>query len=226
VAAGVSTFAAGGFHSLFVKTDGTLWAMGSNGYGGLGDGTGLTRFSPVQIAVGVAAVAAGYTHSSFLKNDGTLWAMGNNAFGQLGDGTTTPRYAPVQVASNVFSVTAGGWSTYFVQAAGVGVSPTVATQPVGGSFPIGASLKLTAAATGTGPLDFRWQKHGVDLPGARSAVLDLPFLQLSDDGNYTAVVTNSAGVSRPLSPSSASGRATLPMSRPPTARSGSSNSLA
>ena len=39
VASNVMAIAAGQYHSLFLKTDGSLWAMGYNGYGELGDGT-------------------------------------------------------------------------------------------------------------------------------------------------------------------------------------------
>ena len=39
VASNVVAVAAGDDHSLFVKTDGTLWAMGYNNYGQLGNGT-------------------------------------------------------------------------------------------------------------------------------------------------------------------------------------------
>jgi alpha-tubulin suppressor-like RCC1 family protein len=38
-------------YSLAVKTDGTLWAWGSNSFGRLGDGTTTHRSSPVQIGV-------------------------------------------------------------------------------------------------------------------------------------------------------------------------------
>jgi len=40
---------AGGYYSLAIKADGTLWAWGHNGYDQLGDGTTTTRYSPVQI---------------------------------------------------------------------------------------------------------------------------------------------------------------------------------
>ena len=36
-------------YSLFVKTDGSVWACGGNEYGQLGDGTTTDRYSPVQI---------------------------------------------------------------------------------------------------------------------------------------------------------------------------------
>jgi alpha-tubulin suppressor-like RCC1 family protein len=109
----VSTAAAGYNHSLFLKSDGTLWAMGYNGVGQLGDGTGTQRNSPVSIASGVRTVAAGAHHSLFVKNDGTLWAMGINMYFQLGDGTSTDRYSPVQVATNVSAVAGGYYHSLF-----------------------------------------------------------------------------------------------------------------
>ena len=86
VATGISQVSAGGFHSLFIKSDGTLWAMGSNDEGQLGDGTNTARSIPVQVATGVSQVSAGGWHSLFVKSDGTLWAMGYNAAGQCGTG--------------------------------------------------------------------------------------------------------------------------------------------
>ena len=115
VADGVKAVAAGNAHSLFLKNDGTLWAMGANSLGQLGDGTTTYRRTPVQIADSVTAVAAGDAHSLFLKNDNTLWAMGANDYGQLGDGTTTTRRAPVRVADNVKAVSAGNYHTLFLK---------------------------------------------------------------------------------------------------------------
>ena len=75
----VTNIAGGLYHSLFVMSDGSLWAMGENGNGQLGDGTfnvnGINR--PEQIvSSNVVAAAAGYYHSLFLKSDGSLWGMG------------------------------------------------------------------------------------------------------------------------------------------------------
>ena len=45
----VTKVAAGGEHSLFFKSDGSLWAMGENNEGQLGDGTYNNTNRPEQI---------------------------------------------------------------------------------------------------------------------------------------------------------------------------------
>jgi alpha-tubulin suppressor-like RCC1 family protein len=97
--AGITKVAAGDYHSLALKSDGTVWAWGYGGFGALGDGTGATRLSPVQVTglTGVTAIATGRIHSMALKSDGTVWCWGRNYSGELGDNTTTQSNAPVQV---------------------------------------------------------------------------------------------------------------------------------
>jgi hypothetical protein len=64
----VTNIAAGGYHSLFIKSDGSLWAMGYNLFGQLGDGIVPTTFpygtnQPELIAPG-SFVPPGYNHIS------------------------------------------------------------------------------------------------------------------------------------------------------------------
>ena len=118
VTTGVASVAAGADHTMYVKTDGTLWATGSNAQGQLGDGGNLTSNTPVQVATGVASVAAGRVHTMYVKTDGTLWAMGDNRYGQLGDGTTTNRSSAVRVATGVARVSAGRVHTMHVRTDG------------------------------------------------------------------------------------------------------------
>jgi alpha-tubulin suppressor-like RCC1 family protein len=69
--------AAGYDHSLFLKRDGTVWAVGGNKYGQLGDGTNESRSTAVQVngMKDVVGIAANGVHSLFLKRDGTVWAV-------------------------------------------------------------------------------------------------------------------------------------------------------
>ena len=124
MASNVTAIAAGAYHGLFLKNDGSLWAMGLNDDGQLGDGTygcgyvGLCGQSlPEQIvASNVTAIAGGEQHSLFLKSDGSLWAMGDNEYGQLGDGTYNNSNRPEQImASNVTAIAAGGWHSLFLK---------------------------------------------------------------------------------------------------------------
>ncbi|HCM34072.1 T9SS type A sorting domain-containing protein [Chryseobacterium sp.] len=91
----------GNYHSIGIKTDGTLWTWGKNGAGQLGDGTTITRTTPTQLGTGKnwVKIAAGYAHTVAIKADGTLWSWGYNASAQVGDGTTISKNIPTQIGT-------------------------------------------------------------------------------------------------------------------------------
>ncbi|CAH2212266.1 RCC1 domain-containing protein [Tepidibacter aestuarii] len=113
----------GWFHSLALKTNGTVWAWGGNSSGQLGDGTfGSNKNIPVQVKdptgflTNVTSISAGWSHSLVLKTNGTVWGWSRNIEGQLGDGTSgSNKNIPVQVKvvngfmTNVIAISAG-WS--------------------------------------------------------------------------------------------------------------------
>lgn len=96
---GIIDLKAGTHHILFLKSDGTVWAVGHNSSGGLGDGTIVHKSSPVAVIglSGITQIAAGSFHSLFLKNNGTIWATGSNSTAQLGDGTQVYKTTAVQI---------------------------------------------------------------------------------------------------------------------------------
>lgn len=110
-----------GFHSLFLKADGTAWGAGSNNHGQLGDGTNTDRPRPVPILNNVMAISAGgqqhggENFSLFLRTDYSAWASGRNTTGQLGDGTQTNRSTPVNVLSEVQAISAGSDYSLFLR---------------------------------------------------------------------------------------------------------------
>ena len=128
----VAAIAAGYSHTIFLKSDGAVWATGLNNYGQLGDGSTANKSNPVQVTdssgnafSNVAAIAAGYNHTIFLKSDGSAWATGRNYEGQLGDGSTANKSNPVQVTdssgnafSNVAAIAAGYQHTIFLKSDG------------------------------------------------------------------------------------------------------------
>ena len=68
---GVTAIAAGDYHTVALKSDGTVVAWGDNGYG--------QTTVPVAAQSGVTAIAAGGYHTVALKNDGTVVAWGRRA---------------------------------------------------------------------------------------------------------------------------------------------------
>jgi alpha-tubulin suppressor-like RCC1 family protein len=116
------TLAGGQFHSVILTSSGTVWTVGENSDGQLGDNTLMIRRVPIVVSglSNVTAVAAGYNHTLALKSDGTLWTWGDNFYGQLGDGSTTDRKLPVQVTtlSNVVAMAAGQYHSVAVTASG------------------------------------------------------------------------------------------------------------
>jgi len=109
---GVIAVSAGMYHSLALKSDGTVWAWGANNSGQLGDGTNINNNVPVQVSslTGIIAIAAGGAHSLALKNDSTVWSWGRNDVGQLGNGNNNNSNVPVQVnfLTEAITIAAGG----------------------------------------------------------------------------------------------------------------------
>src|ERR1017187_2734630 len=94
VAQPIIKVAAGGSHSLFLKSDGSLWAMGFNGNGQLGAGPYNDTNRPERVVPnGVLAISGGSYPSLCIKTSGSLWAMGNGVSRELGDGTYAPTFA-------------------------------------------------------------------------------------------------------------------------------------
>lgn len=112
--------ASGSNHSLFLLSNGTVFASGNDTYGQMGNGTtsyaslGLTQVSGLT---NVTAIAAGDATSYFLKSDGTVWAVGYNNHGQLGIGSKTTQTTPVQVSglTGITAIAAGDSHAIFLK---------------------------------------------------------------------------------------------------------------
>jgi alpha-tubulin suppressor-like RCC1 family protein len=99
------------YHTVYLRSDGTVWTWGYNSNGQLGNGTITDSDTPAQLGglSGMTAVAAGYDHTVALKNDGTVWTWGSNSNGQLGNGPGLDSRTPAQVGglSGMTAVAAG-----------------------------------------------------------------------------------------------------------------------
>ena len=104
--------AAGSNHTLSLRTDGTVWAWGSNLYGQLGDGTTTSSAVPVKVTglSGVTAIAAGLNQSIALKSDGTVWLWGVYTPVLQTNGMPTGTSVPLRLngLSGVVAIASGG----------------------------------------------------------------------------------------------------------------------
>jgi alpha-tubulin suppressor-like RCC1 family protein len=101
--------------SFFLKGD-SLWVVGNDTAGQLGDGATSNRAAAKMVMTGVVKVASGQAHTLFLKSNGSVWVVGKNDDGQLGLGSRVNQSEPVQaVESDVVDIAAGDNSSYILR---------------------------------------------------------------------------------------------------------------
>ena len=91
----------GGSHACAVVVDGAVQCWGFNGFGAVGDGTGVNRSSPTTVeALGrnVRWISAGSGHTCAIASEGAVKCWGSNAAGQLGNGNQSDQLAPAVVS--------------------------------------------------------------------------------------------------------------------------------
>lgn len=104
-------------HTLFLKSDGSVWGTGQNWNGLLGNGNSHQVFEPIKIVnSGVVDVSTGRNHSLFLMLDGSVWGAGSNRDGELGIGEARESKTLARIFdSDVASVEAGNGQSFFIK---------------------------------------------------------------------------------------------------------------
>jgi alpha-tubulin suppressor-like RCC1 family protein len=110
--------AAGGYFSLGILADGTLWAWGANGAGQLGQGNTTAKNSPTQIAdpsgcgggsgcLGFQYISAGYDFAFAVTANGNLYSWGDNSCGTGCGQLANPSDSTTSTATRVPDTSSG-----------------------------------------------------------------------------------------------------------------------
>lgn len=158
-----SKIAAGYFSSFAIKSDGTLWAWGTNNFGNLGVGNFNDVVAPTQIGTDAnwEIIIAGSGHTIGKKTNGTFYIWGSNTDGALGNGLTSTISSPVQFS------TANVWKDF----------------GLGNNHSIGIKLDGTLWAWGT---NFSYQL------GNGSTARELAPIQIGTASNWDKISTSYA----------------------------------
>jgi alpha-tubulin suppressor-like RCC1 family protein len=98
-----SQVSAGSSHSLGLTDTGVLYAWGLNSSGELGDGTTISKSSPVTVAGGITnwSQIDASDNNNLAIAGGIAYAWGPNNSGQLGTNSTVARSSPVTVVGGI-----------------------------------------------------------------------------------------------------------------------------
>lgn len=72
-------------------------------------------------------------------------------------------------------------------------APVITVPPADRIVATNAPVSFSVVVCGPAPFSYQWQFNGTNLPGATNPVLTLPGATLADAGDYTVVVSNTAG---------------------------------
>jgi filamentous hemagglutinin family protein len=110
----VSKISAGGYHSVALVDDGSVYDWGYNGYGQLGNNATANSLTPVRVhgvndvgnLSGISEIAAGGFETAAVGS-GFVYCWGYNGEGELGNNSIVDSHVPIQVLSG-----AQGGGTY------------------------------------------------------------------------------------------------------------------
>jgi len=155
----------------------------------------LRRITPSGVVTTIGGVAGSAGH-----------AEGN---------TTQARFAsPIGVTvDSAGSIYVAVRDNHLIARGALDTQPAIVTAPVAQTVPPSTRVEFSVSATGGG-LSFQWRRNDVPIPGATSATHVVASADAASTGNYSVVVSNSAGsvtsasAALVISPALASGRIT------------------
>lgn len=188
----VAAIAAGGFHTLALKKDGTVVAWGPTNIALNVNVYSRQALVPSGLS-NVTAIAAGRFHSVVAKSDGTVTAWGYNSSGVVnGNGGSVAVANPVTIGLTVNWAVAV--ATGVDHTAVILTLPGIAEQPVSQTRMVGRSASFSVAVTNAAQVSYRWLKDGITIKEAISSSYNLTLSQTNQAGSFTVVVSGYAGV--------------------------------
>ena len=105
----------------------------------------------------------------------------------------THMYATPTVETG-YDFTDGLWAFFSQFVTAAEGSPKIISPPVNNIQLSGQPASFWVTATGSGPINYQWQRNGIDIPGATSNWYTIPSIGTDDNGAvFRAVATNESG---------------------------------
>ena len=149
----------------------------------------LSQTVTVGTAVTFTSAATGSPAPTFQwKKDNVVISGATNSSYSITSSLAGDAGSYTVVATNSVSVVTSNAAVLTVNSA-----PAMTTQPVGATVATGASVTLTAAASGSPAPTFQWRKNGAAIAGATGSSYVIAIVTMADAGNYSVVATNIVG---------------------------------
>ena len=128
------------------------------------------------------------------------WYYTNSPAGPPVSGTNISSYSLTNVQTNQ----SGNYSVHVINGLGSLTSsnalltvkvfpPIIGVQPTNQRVVIGSSATFVVLVGGTAPFVYHWRFNGTNILGATNTAYSIPVLVATNTGNYSVVITNSAG---------------------------------
>ena len=128
------------------------------------------------------------------------WYFNNSPVGSPTTGANVSSYTLMGVQTNqsgnysvqVFNGYDSATSSNAVLTVAV-FAPSITTQPTNQTVLLGRSASFSVSANGSAPFQYQWLFNSTNIPGATKSIYMIPAVAATNTGNYSVIVTNSAG---------------------------------
>jgi alpha-tubulin suppressor-like RCC1 family protein len=198
VVTGAEFMDAGNYYAVLTNASGVITSATAAIVVGIPPGLSAPPTNQTWIAGSTSSLFAGATGTEPLTYRWYLGATVLTNSSRISGGDSN-----ILTVSNVLTSDAGTYTLVVTNPFGsitstaivaVVVPPAFTRQPAGASVPVGMPLTLSAAVSGTAPLNYQWRFNGTNVPGANTNSLNFAGLNPDDFGDYQLVVSNYGGV--------------------------------